>query len=117
MSNDSLIMDLSANLVPVRRRRMLREAALILAFGAVELALVVGLGLMRPDMGRMGDSLYLAWRLGSLAILAGIACAVAIRSFSPTARPRGGLMLAGALAVAAMIGGLFVAPAGVSGHR
>ena len=116
MSNDSLIMDLSANLVPVRRRRMLREVALILAFGAAELALVVGLGLMRPDMGRMGDSAYLVWRLGSLAILAGIACAVAIRSFSPTARPRGGLMLAGALAVVAMIAGMFVAPAGVSGH-
>jgi hypothetical protein len=58
----------------------------------------------------------LAWRLGSLAILAGIACAVAIRSFSPTARPRGGLMLAGALALVAMIAGMFVAPAGVSDH-
>jgi hypothetical protein len=116
MSSDSLIQDLSANLVPVRRRRMLRETGLVLALGAIELALFPGLGMMRPDMGHMAASPYLMWRLGSLAVLAGIACTVAIRSFSPTARPRQGLMLACALAVIAMIGGMFVAPTGVTGH-
>jgi hypothetical protein len=114
MSNDALILDLSADLVPVRRRRVLREAALLLAFGAAELALLLGLGLMRPDMGRMIASPYMLWKLGSLAILAGVGCAVAIGSFSPTARPRRGLMTG--LAIAVMIGGAFVAPGGVSGQ-
>jgi hypothetical protein len=116
MSNDALILDLSSNLEPVRRRRMLREAGLVAALGSAELALFLGMGMMRPDMPEMGTSPYLLWRTGSLAVLAGIACTVAIRSFSPTARPRQAVLLACALAVAAIIGGMFVAPADVSGH-
>jgi hypothetical protein len=116
MSNDALIMDLSAQLTPVRRRRMLREASLVAALGATELALFVGLGMMRPDMRHMGHSPYLLWRVGSLAVLAGIACTVAIRSYTPTTHPRKGLMLACALAVIAILGGMVVEPAGVSGH-
>jgi hypothetical protein len=116
MSSDALILDLTSNLEPVRRRRPVREAGLVAALGAAELALVLGMGMMRPDMPHMGTSPYLLWRIGSLVVLAGIACTVAIRSFSPTARPREGLMLACALAVAAIIGGMFVAPASVSGH-
>ena len=116
MSSDSLILDLSANLAPVRPRRMLREAGLVAALCAVEVALFLGLGMMRPDMSHMGHSPYLLWRMGSLAMLAAIACTIAIRSFTPTARPRRGVMLAGALAVVAIIGGMFVAPAGVSGQ-
>jgi hypothetical protein len=115
MSNDSLIMDLSAQLAPVRRRRMLREAGLVLALGATELALFVGLGMMRRDMTHMGHSPYLLWRVGSLAVLAGIACTVAIRSYTPTTHPRKGLMLACALALIAIMGGMFVEPAGVGG--
>lgn len=114
MSNDRLILDLSANLAPVQRRHMLREAGLIAVLGAVELILFLGLGMLRPDMSHMGHSPYLMWRVGSLAILAALACTVAIRSFSPTARPRRGVMLACALAIVAIIGGMFVAPAGVS---
>jgi hypothetical protein len=116
MSSNSLILDLSANLTPVRRRDMLREAAVVLALGATELALFLGLGLMRPDMRHMAASPYLMWRLGSLAVLAGITCTVAIRSFSPTARPRVGLLLACALVILATIGGMFVTPAGVTNH-
>ena len=116
MSSDSLILDLSANLAPVRRRGMLREAGLVLALGATELALFLGLGMMRPDMDHMAASPYLMWRLGSLAVLAGIACTVAIWSFSPTAQPRKGLMLACTLAVVAMISGMVVAPTGASSH-
>lgn len=116
MSHDSLILDLSADLAPVRRRRMWREAGLVLALGAAEFALIPALGLMRPDMGHMTASPYLTWRLASLAVLAGIACTVAIRSFSPTAQPRKGLLLALAAAVVAVIGGMFVAPTGVSSH-
>ncbi|WCT72254.1 DUF1109 domain-containing protein [Sphingomonas naphthae] len=116
MSSDSLVLDLSADLVPVRRRHMLREGGLIGALGAAELAIFLGLGAMRPDMGHMAMSPYLLWRVGSLAVLAGIACTVAIRSFSPTSRPRVGVMLACALAVVAMMGGAIVVPAGLSGR-
>lgn len=116
MSSNSLILDLSANLTPVRRRDMLREAGFVLALGATELALFLGLGLMRPDMHHMAASPYLMWRLGSLAVLAGVTCTIAIRSFSPTARPRVGLWLACALVILATIGGMFVTPAGATNH-
>lgn len=116
MSNDALILDLSANLAPVRRRRMWREAGFVAALGGAELALFLALGAMRPDMGQMGHSPYLLWRVGSLAVLAMIACTVAIRSYSPAARPRRGLILICALAALAMIGGAFVTPAGASDH-
>ena len=110
MSSDKLILDLSANLAPVRRRRPLNEASLLAGLAVVELALSFGLGIMRADMRHMGYSPFLLWRVGSLAVLAGIACAVAIRSFSPTARPRRGVMLACGLAAVAIVGGMFVSP-------
>ena len=116
MLSDALILDLSANLAPVRRRRVLREAMLIAGLAVAELILFVGLGVMRPDMGRMIGTPYMMWKLGSLAILAGVACAAAIRSFSPLARPRRGLMAALAVAVAAVVGGAFVAPGGAIGQ-
>jgi hypothetical protein len=116
MSNDSLILDLSANLSPVRRRDMWREAGLVLGLGAIELGLFLGLGMMRPDMSHMATSPFLMWRVGSLAVLAALACAVAIRSFAPTANPRRGVLLVAALAVLAIAGGMLVAPAGVSDH-
>lgn len=116
MSNDALILDLSANLAPVRRRGMLREAGLVAALGVAELALIFGLGVMRTDMNHMDHSPYLLWRIGSLVLLAVLACTVAIRSFSPTARPRKGILFACAFAVLAIMAGALVAPAGVSSH-
>jgi hypothetical protein len=116
MSNETLIANLSSDLQPVQRRSMLREGAIVLVLGAVELALFLSLGAMRPDMRHIGESPFLLWRVGSLGILAVLACVVAIRSFSPTARPRRGLMLAGGFAVLAILGGVFVAPEGVSGR-
>ena len=116
MSSESLIANLSSDLTPVQRRSMLREGGLVLALGAVELALFLGLGVMRPDMHHITGSPFLIWRVGSLGLLAVVACVLAIRSFSPTARPRRGLMLASALAVAAIIGGAFVTPEGVADH-
>ncbi|OJU22433.1 MAG: hypothetical protein BGN95_09580 [Sphingomonas sp. 66-10] len=114
MSSESLIADLSSELAPVQRRSMLREGGLILALGVVELALFLGLGLMRPDMSHMAGSPFLMWRVGSLGLLAVVACVLAIRSFSPTVQPRRGLMLACALAILAILGSVFVAPEGVS---
>jgi len=114
MSNESLIADLSSDLAPVQRRSMLREGGLVFALGVVELGLFLVLGVMRPDMHHMGGSPFLMWRVGSLGLLAVVACVLAIRSFSPTAQPRRGLMLAYALAVAAIVGGAFVTPEGAS---
>ncbi|MDF0487834.1 DUF1109 domain-containing protein [Sphingomonas sp. H39-1-10] len=116
MSNEALILDLSSDLTPIQRRSMLREGALVFALGGVELALFLALGVMRPDMHHMAGSPYLMWRVGSLGLLAVAACVMAIRSFSPTARPRQGLMIACALAVMAIAAGAFVAPEGVN-HR
>ncbi|EJL31878.1 NrsF family protein [Novosphingobium sp. AP12] len=110
MSNESLIIDLSSDLAPVQRRSMLREGALVLALGAVELALFLTMGVMRPDMHHMAGSPFLMWRVGSLGLLAVVASALAIRSFQPTARPRRGLMLACSLAVVAIVCGAFVTP-------
>jgi hypothetical protein len=114
MSNESLIFDLSSNLAPVRRRSMLREGGLVLALGIGELVLFLALGAMRPDMSHMAGSPFLMWRVGSLGLLAVLACVLAIRSYAPTARPKRGLMLACALAFIAIIGGTFVTPEGVS---
>ena len=83
MSNELLIADLSSDLAPVQRRSMLREGGLVVALGAIELALVLGLGIMRPDMNHIAGSPYLVWRVGSLGLLAVVACVIAIRSFSP----------------------------------
>jgi hypothetical protein len=116
MSNEALISDLAAGLAPVRRRSIARETLMLLALGATELALVLGVGAMRHDMGMMIGSAYMLWRMGSLAVLAGISCAVALRSFAPPAAPRRGVAIVLALAGLAMIGGAFVDPAGGSGR-
>ncbi len=114
MSSESLIANLSSDLAPVQRRSMVREGGLVLALGAAELALFLGMGVMRPDMSHMAGSPYLMWRVGSLGLLAVVACVLAIQSFSPTARPRRGLMLACVLAVAAIVVGAFVTPDGAN---
>lgn len=114
MSNEALILDLSANLAPVQRRSMLREGGLLLAIGVFELTLFLALGVMRPDMSHIATSPYLMWRVGSLGLLTVVACTLAIRSFSPTAQPRRGLILACALAVAAIVASAFVTPDGAA---
>ena len=111
MSNEALILDLAADLVPVKRRSVGRETVLLLGLGAAELGLVLGFGAMRPDMGSKIGSAYMLWRLGSLAFLAGIASWVAIRSFSPPASPRRGLGLLAAFAALAAIASAFVGSA------
>lgn len=113
MSNEALIVDLSSDLAPVRRRNMVREGALVFALCAVELALFLAMGVMRHDMSHMAGSPFLMWRVGSLGLLAAAACVLAIQSFSPTARPRRGLLIASAIAVLAIVAGAFVVPEGV----
>ncbi|MBW4332343.1 DUF1109 domain-containing protein [Stakelama sp. CBK3Z-3] len=110
MSNSLLIDRLSAELPPVRRRNPARELAVVASLGALELALVLGVGLMRPDMASMIGSPYMIWKLGSLAILALLGCTLAVRSFVPTASSRKGVTMLMVLAVAVTVFGLIAVP-------
>ena len=113
-STDALIGDLSAQLVPVRRRNPWREAACLLALGGAELALIVMCGAMRPDMGRVILSPPMAWKIGGLAVLAVASCAVAIRSFAPPSPSRRGSILLPGAALLVLTGGAFVTSAAES---
>ena len=110
-SIESLIDDLSTDLAPVQRRSVRREVGALLAVGALELALIVTCDVMRRDLGRTIFSAYMAWKIGSLALLALVSCAVALRSFTPPASTRIGLMLTLSLAAFAMVSGTFVTSA------
>ena len=116
ISTKNLILDLSTHLAPVQRRNVRREAGAVLALGAAELALIVMFGAMRPDMGQVILSPFMAWKIGSLALLAGVSCAIAIRSFVPPASFRRSLMLPLGLAGLEMIGGGLVTPAADRGQ-
>ena len=109
MSNDALILDLAAGLAPVKRRSALRDGLWLLALAAIEAILLFSVGAIRPDMGRVILSSFMAWKIGSLALLAGLSCTVAMRSFAPPALPRRGLRIVLGVAGLAMIGGLFLA--------
>jgi hypothetical protein len=115
-STDALILSLSADLAPVKRRSVPRETAVLVALGATELALILWAGAMRPDMGRVIASPYMVWKMGSLALLAGVTCTVAMRSMAPPGSSRGGLMLALGLAVLAVVGGSLVTSEADSGR-
>ena len=115
-STENLIHDLSADLAPVQRRNVRREAGALLALGAAELALIVMFDFVRPDMGRVILSPFMVWKIGSLALLAGVSCTIAIRSFAPPASSRRRLMLPLGLAGFALIAGVLVTPAADRGQ-
>jgi hypothetical protein len=110
MSHDALIDGLSAGLAPVRRRSVARETIILFALGAAQLALFLGIGLMRPDMGQAIDAPFMWWKLGSLALLVAISVTTAIRSLSPTVSPRRGLTLTFAVAAVALMVGMLAEP-------
>ena len=116
ISTDTLIRNLSTDLAPVRRRSPGFEAAALLGLGFAELALILIAGGMRPDMGRVILSPHMIWKIGSLALLAGVSCAVALRSFTPPAATRRGPVLVFALAILASLGGALVTSAAESGR-
>lgn len=118
MSNDALILDLSTDLPPVRRRSVARESTLLLGLCSAELGILLALGLMRPDMGVVIGSSYMIWKLGSLAVLATVSCAIAMRSFSPAAPLYGGLMSVAGLSLAAiLIGTVIIGQPPASGEQ
>ncbi|MDF0545917.1 DUF1109 domain-containing protein [Sphingobium sp. H39-3-25] len=113
-STDALILDLSADLVPVKRRKVSQEVAVLVALAAAELIAILAVGAMRPDMSRVILSPFMMWKMGSLALLAGLTVTIAIRSFAPPASSRRGLMLVLGLALLAVLGGTFVTSAAES---
>lgn len=115
ISTDALIRDLSTDLVPVKRRSAPREAAMLAALAGAEIALLVWAGVVRPDMAQVITAPFMLWKMGSLALLAGVSCALALRSLAPPAAPRRGLLLIG-LAALVIVGGMFVTPAADSGR-
>ncbi|MGV7030500.1 NrsF family protein [Methylobacterium symbioticum] len=115
-STDALILTLSTNLGPVRRRSVSREIGALVVLAAGELALILMAGGMRPDMGGVILAPFMAWKIGGLALLAGVSCAVAIRSFAPPAASRRDLVYALVLTVFVMAAGLFVTTAAESGQ-
>ena len=111
MSTDALIRGLSTDLPPVTRRRAGREAATLAAIGGAELALLVWAGAMRPDMAQVITAPFMLWKMGSLALLAGVTCVLAMRSLVPPAAPRRRLMLVLGLAALVIVAGIFATPA------
>lgn len=111
MSSERLIEDLSANLVPVRRRNVAREWALVLGLATIELVLIVAMGAMRPDMGTAMGHPFMWWKLGSLALIVGASAVTAIGSFTPTGTPGRGLAIVAGLAGLTAITGMMVQPA------
>jgi hypothetical protein len=91
MLTESLVQELSQNLRPVRLRSLVREGALLLLFGVIEVAIFLGMGFMRPDMHKaMGMSSFW-WKLISMGLLAVLGAGVAIVSTDPVRSPRRGL--------------------------
>jgi hypothetical protein len=115
MPHEALMDELAAGLAPVRPRSVAREALLLLVLGAAELALLLAVGLMRPDFGRAIETPFMWWKLGSLALVVAISWTTAIRSLSPTVSPRPGLALAFTATALAIASGALV-DAGVVGQ-
>ena len=112
MGNERLVERLVSDLKPVRRRSVAAEAALLALAGAVELALFLGLGFMRPDMSAAMGQPSFWWRLGSLGIIALVGATVAVLSFNPLASPRRGLRLLAGLVALCLAAGWLVDAAG-----
>lgn len=115
-STDALILGLSADLAPVRRRSLRREVGTLVVLAAGELALILMAGGMRPDMGGVILTPFMAWKIGGLALLACVSGAVALRSYAPPAASRRELAFAFALALLVMAAGFLVTSAAESGQ-
>lgn len=107
-STDALIRTLSADLTPVKRRSVSREAGVLAAIGVAEAGLLLSAGAMRPDMAQMISTPFMVWKIGSLALLAGVTCIVALRSLAPPFNVRRGLRVALALTMLAIVAGTIV---------
>jgi hypothetical protein len=105
MPSDRLIAHLASDLKPVRRRRASVDALILAGLGAVEVAVFLGLGFMRPDMNAAMCLPTFWWKLGSLGVIAAVGMGVAIASFDPVRSPRRGLRWVGAIVAACLAAG------------
>jgi hypothetical protein len=112
MPNNPLLDRLVEDLRPVRRRSAGIDMAMITVLCALELALVLGLGMARPDMPAAGMQPSFWWKLASLGVIALVGGVTAIRSFDPVATPRHGLRWIAALVALCLGSGWFVAVIG-----
>lgn len=114
MSSERLINALVADLRPVRQRSKLREGALLVLLGAVELGLYLILGYARPDIQAAMTLPSFWWKLGSLGLLSLVGAFTALWSFHPVNSPRGGVRLLGALVVGSLAVGWLIDGASAS---
>ncbi|WP_284944282.1 DUF1109 domain-containing protein [Acidisoma cladoniae] len=91
MRTESLVERLSRDLRPIRPRKILREAAILIALGLVELAAFFAMGFMRPDMPTAMAAPSFWWKLASTGLIAVLGAGVAIVSNDPVRSPRPGL--------------------------
>jgi hypothetical protein len=91
MSNERLIDQLSQDLKPVRRRKPIVDAAILVSVGMIELGLFLAFGFMRPDMPEAMHMPSFWWKLISLGLIAFTSGAIAVLSLDPTWSPRRGL--------------------------
>ena len=117
MPNSAFVDRLVSDLKPVRRRSVGRDAVVLAAVCAIELALFFLLGTMRPDMPMAMERPAFWWKLCSLGLIAVVSGAVAILSFDPAKSPRQGLrwMVFILLMVLAVGWGIDAAREGVAG--
>jgi hypothetical protein len=108
MSSERLIDQLAQGLKPVRRRKPLGDAAILISVGIVELALFFAFGFMRPDMPKAMHMPSFWWKLISLGLIAATSGAVAVISLDPTRSPRRGLRWTMALIVLSLAVGLII---------
>jgi hypothetical protein len=91
MRTDQFIDRLVHQLKPVRRRTALGDAPILAPLAVLELALFLGVGMMRPDMPMAMEQPSFWWKLASLGLIAGVSGTVAIVSLDPVRSPRPGL--------------------------
>jgi hypothetical protein len=107
MAIDPLVEQLAAGLTPVKPRSVRRDAVLLGLTAVAEIALLIGMGAVRPDMAHAMHMPSFWWKLASFGLLAAAGIAVTLRSLDPAASPRKGLRrLAGLVAVVFVLGWL-----------
>jgi hypothetical protein len=114
-SSQSVIDRLVDDLAPVEIRRVRRDALLIGGVALIELALVLGLGRMRPDLHEAMRGAIFWWKAGSVLVVAVAGLVALLAAFDPAAtmrRTRGPIAGAAALALlaGAVLGGIAAIP-------
>jgi hypothetical protein len=115
MPNDRLLDMLVTDLRPVRPRCASHDLLALGLLGAIELGLFLLFGAARHDIMTAMAMPSFWWKLGSLGLLAGVAAAIAVRSFHPAASPRRGLRWLPVLIGAILIVGWLIGGAGSGG--